>query len=74
MHTIETLRETADDLRDYKTVMIALPTLNIPESIRSAINNLAVSVFDNARFVMLKTALRLEREAEEERDQPAMGD
>lgn len=62
----ETLSETADDLRDYKTVMIALPTLNAPESIRAAINNLAISVLDNAWLVLMKTALRIQRAEEAE--------
>ena len=68
----ETLRETAADMRDYKTVMIALPTLNIPESIRASINNLAVSVFDNAWFVMEKAANRIQRAEEADRAQLEM--
>ena len=70
----ETLIETADDLRDYKTVMIALPTINAPESIRAAINNLAISVLDNARFVLMKTALRIQRAEEAASIESGMGD
>ena len=63
----ETLMETADDLRDYKTVMIALPALQTHESVRSAINNLAVSVLDQACLVLMKSALRIQRAEEADR-------
>lgn len=70
----ETLSETADDLRDYKTVMIALPTINAPESVRAAINNLAISVLDNAWLVLMKTALKIQRAEEAECIESGMED
>ena len=62
----ETLNATADDLRDFKTVMIALPALEAHIAVRSAIHNLAMSTLDQARLVLMKSALRIQRAEEAE--------
>lgn len=62
----DTLMETADDLRDVKIVVNALPTLNAPESVRAAIQNLLNSALDQTRLILMKSAICVANSLKEE--------
>jgi len=69
----ETLIATADDLRDIKTV-IAIPAMDVPAAVRIAVDNLVMSALDQARLVLLKSAVRLQQAEEADRANLEMED
>lgn len=64
----ETLLETADDLAAINTVLIELPSMELPEAARRAVMDLALSTLGQARLVLLKTAVRIRRDEAADQD------
>ena len=70
----ETLKETAVDIRDCKTVLVAMPTIKAESRVIAAIENVVFSTLDQAYWVLLKSSLRIQQAEQADRDQLGMGD
>lgn len=56
---VDQLNETADDLRDCKTVLVAMPTIKAQPPVLAAIENLAIATLEQSRWVLMKLAVRI---------------